>query len=247
MPVWSSDKKNKIKDEIYPNSELIQVSTGVTFDGLTVIECKRDLFQDSINADYPRLFVPQVKPGDIPGLLPYSFMDIEDSTGVKIAVNSFSFYTEDYPGSQDFISESTRLFNVVRQLYGITKLNNFFWRYVDLIPFTRLTENLPLANFLKLGIIIPGLENINSELLNINGEFEIRQKTGSLKIKIQNRTTDEDEKKEAFLLVTEFEKHAPLLAAEFSEYLNEGHKICRSFFEEIITDTYRQYLRGDNL
>jgi len=235
----------KIRDEIYPNSELVHVSTGITFDGKVVVECKRNLFQEKIKKEYPRLFVPKIKQDDYPGLLPYSFISDDESSGVEVALNRFSYFTEDYPGNKLFIEKATELFDIFKKLYNIGELNKFYWRYIDLIPFAGTRESLPLNNFLKLKIVVPGISNDSLELANMNLELAIKLQGGILKLKLENVCSKDNEQEEAFILITAYEKKSPLNASEFGKYLEEGHKICRKVFEDSITDSYRQYLRGD--
>jgi uncharacterized protein (TIGR04255 family) len=237
----------KNSGEIYPNSELIEVSFGITFDGSPAIECKRDLFYEEIRKDYPKIYVPELRQGDHLGLIPYHFENIEQNAGIKTALNQFSYFTREYEGHKIFITNSVKYCKQFTNIYDIKKLNSFNWQYVNIIPFVRQRGIIPFDDFLKFDISIPVVFDKNKELKGIDFEIENRIPEGLISIKVQNISAKCSIDKEAILLITRFEKVETLDSKNIKQYLSEGHRICRSFFEESITESYRQYLRGETV
>jgi len=241
--VFHLSKKTKL--EIYPNSPLIEVIFEIKFPGEPVVECRRDIFFDFIREDYSKIFVPQTKEGSFVALEPYHFEKEDRSSGIMLAMNKFSYYCRKYPGFALFKKEVIRLLEFFKKSYPkIITLNRTGFRYVNIIPFTREDGIVPLNRFLKVKLQMP--TTIPERYKNISVGFIAKTNGGSITTRIETLLSA-DKSGEAILLDIDYakEKEEGLSIANVKKYLEESHTYSRQLFEDLITDSYRMFLKGE--
>ncbi len=231
----------KIESEIYPNSPLVEVVFEIRFAGEPVVECRRDIFYEFVRKDYPKVFVPSANIA----LEPYRFEKEDASSGVMLAINKFAYYNRKYQGFKEFKKESLSLVSKFRKAYPkISKLSRTGFRYVNIIPFTRDGGLIPVENFLTVSLKMPG--TIPEKYNNISIGFVSESDGGSITTRIETMATA-DKSGEAMLLDIDYAKEKNLLVTAANKYIDESHKHARQLFEDLITDNYRSFLRGEAL
>lgn len=240
-----SKLSKKIKYEIYPNSPLVEVIFEIRFPGEPIVEGRRDIFYDLVRADYSTLLVPQTKEGGFVALEPYRFEKMDRSSGMMLAVNKFSYYCRKYPGFESFKKEVIKLIEKFTRAYPkINKLSRTGFRYVNIIPFTREEGVVPLDRFLNIKFQIPTA--IPEKYTNISLGVIAKTKGGSITTRVETLAST-DQGGEALLLDFDYAKEKELSINNVNKYLDESHDYSRQLFEDLITDNYRMFLRGETI
>lgn len=234
-----------IKSEIYPNSSLVEVVFEIKFPGEPIVECRRDIFFDFIRKDYSKVFIPQAKEASFVALEPYHFEKEDRSSGIMLAINRFSYYCRKYPGFAAFKKEVIRLIDIFKKSYPkISVINRTGFRYINIIPFTREEGIVPLDKFLNVKLQLPA--TIPERYNNISVGFVAKIKGGSVTTRIETLSAT-DKSGEAILLDIDYAKEEGLSINNVGKYLDESHNYSRQLFEDLITDAYRMYLRGESI
>ena len=234
-------KKKKYKiSEVYPNSPLVEVVCELRFPGELAIECRRDEFYEKIRDRYPTILVPKV--GD--GLAPYRFEN-EDRTGeIMLAINRFSLHDKNYSGHKEFIKKFVRLAKTLGEIYAVKKLNRLGWRYINVIPFNRENEIVPLQRFTSFGLKLP--EGMSDKFENVSIVFISKAPGGTITTRIESIIRSNDQQ-EALLMDFDFAMTEKLSFSRINSCVSRAHEQTRAIFENLITDDYRQYLRGETI
>lgn len=230
--------------EIYPNSPLMEVVCEVRFDGNLEIVAQLHKFQKKINEKYSNLLVPKVSLGSAISLEPYRFESKDGNSGVNISLNKFSYYEKKYSGHVKFIKEFNRLISILNGIVRLKDLNRVGWRYINLIPFSRLEENIPLNDYLNVSVHIPTIntEMVNNISLVLMSAAEGGQITTKIESVISNSGSDE-----ALVLDFDYSATNDLKYENLATIIDSAHRHTRNLFEEIITEKYRQYLKGEEI
>ncbi len=238
-------KKIKYNDiEVYPNSPLVEVICEIRFPGDLSIDCHRDIFHNEIKDDYPIILVPGIIPGTSFALEPYHFENEDKNAGIMLSMNKFSYYSKKYKGHKYFLKEFMRLVDIFIKTYPtIDKLNRVGWRYINVIPFGREDETLPIKHFLNVNIQIS--PNISDEFLNLSLISVIKKGDGTIIIKLE--TVKRNDQQEAFLLDFDYAIINNLNLKNIKDYVINAHEQTRILFEEMITESYREYLKGETI
>lgn len=228
--------------DIYPNSPLVEVVFEIRFPGEPRVECNRDNFYEIIRRDFPNVLVPSIKVGGFPSLEPYRFESEDKLMGMMIAINKFAYYVRHYQGYTQFSKEALDWIAQFDNTFKISKLNRTGLRYINIIPFSREGGLIPLKRFLKMRISLPEIFPDNFE--NLSLVFISKTEGGAITTKIESIIAA-DRSHEAILLDFDYAKEKDLKTDSIAQYLEESHSHTKRVFEELITDEYRQYLRGD--
>jgi uncharacterized protein (TIGR04255 family) len=234
-------------DEIYPNQPLSDVACEIRFKGEMQVECQRYLFWDKIRSEYPDILVPHVQDGQAVALQHYKFRNPGGGRTVSVALNSLAFSEAKYSGHVSFISEFGRLVDIFRGLYpklgAITRVG---WRYINVIPFSREDGLVPISRLLKLNISLPS--DLFGRTSALNLEWVGKLSDGEVHIRLEPINQKGLPGQEALLLDIDFGCMAPNIDWSSSKSVIESaRKKCRGLFEDLITDDYRTYLRGESL
>lgn len=234
-------------DEIYPNSPLSDVACEVRFAGEMQIECERHRFWDAVRKDYPQILVPFAQEGKAMALQHYRFRSEADNRVVSVALNSIAYSEGKYRGHKAFIAEFQRLLGIFRDTYPkIGNVSRVGWRYINLMPFTKEHGFVPLNQLLKLKFELP--LNLHERPQHINIQWTAKHSVGTAVIRIATVPNKGVEGQEALLLDIDYGNEGPNLSWDnVSDALCAMRLAGRETFETLITDSYREYLRGEKL
>ena len=235
---------SKNNDNIYPNAPLAEAVFEIQFPGEPVIECRRDAFYEKIRSDFPKVLVPKIGANNAPALIPYHFVSDDESRSILLAINKLAVSLKKYRGFVIFKKEIEKVISVFQKCYSIKKINRTGLRYINIIPFTRENDLVPIEQFLNINLTLP--ESLPKKYKNINVMFSSVLDEGTITTKIECLKSIDDNK-EALLLDFDFAKQGDLILSNLSSYLNESHKKTKQFFEDLITEEYRQYLMGETI
>jgi len=232
-------KKYKIS-EVYPNSPLVEVVCELRFPGELAIECRRDEFYEKIRDRYPTIMVPKV--GD--GLAPYCFENEGRTAEIMLAINRFSFHERKYSGHKRFIKEFIDSVKTLSQTYSLKKLARVGWRYINVIPFTREDGIVPLQRFISVNVNLP--EGVSDQFENLSMVLISKVPNGTITTRIESIIRSDDQQ-EALLLDFDFALTEKITFSRINSCVIRAHEQTRAIFENLITDDYRQYLRGETI
>jgi len=230
------------KNEIYENAPLVETIFEIIFPGEPGIECNRDKFFEKIRNDYSKVFVPKSFEGKATALEPYRF-ESEDSTNkIMLCINKVALSCRKYEGFKSFKKETMRIFSIFGESFKIQKLNRTGLRYINIIPFAREGNVIPIKNYLNIDIGLP--ESIPADFKNLNIIFVSQTKTGSITTRIIP-VISQDKTEEAIILDFDYAKGENLNFSSIEQYLDESHQHTKHIFEELIADDYKKVMRGE--
>lgn len=243
----TSSSKSRVRsalyewDVIYPNSPLLEVVCQIRFPGEIGISCRIDEFYSRIREVYPRLRVPKASHGEALSLQPYHFTSEDETDGVLVALNSFALTTKNYKGHAHFSSEFTRVAKIFNQKFSLKRLNRFGLRYVNFIPYQRENGTVPVNRFLQANIQFP--KPATNRIENLALALATKLPNATLTVRIESMI-DAEKQQEALLLDFDYGKTVELTIDDLEKYYEEARKQIRKLFENLITPTYREYLKG---
>jgi uncharacterized protein (TIGR04255 family) len=234
--------------EVYPNSPLTDVVCEIRFPGELEVECNRHIFWEQIRADYPSILVPYAEPGKSPALSHYRFRHTDGNRHVSVALNSLAFSETKYSGHVSYIDEFARIADIFHKCFPkIDKVNRIGWRYINVIPYTRESSLVPVGQFLNASVLLA------EETLKAPKVFDIRIESaideGTVIVHLATITRkDSAPSQEAILLDIDFGyENKGLRFSDYKRCIDRARQHNRGLFEKLITDRYRQYLRGETL
>jgi uncharacterized protein (TIGR04255 family) len=115
-------------------------------------------------------------------------------------------------------------------------------RYINIIPFTRENNVIPIENYFNIQIGLP--KSIPTDFKSLNVVFVSQTKGGSITTRIEP-VISHDQTKEAFILDFDYAKKDNLEFSLIENYLDESHKHTKHLFEELITEDYKKVMRGE--
>ncbi len=226
--------------EIYPHAPLLETIFEIRFPGELSVECRRDVFYESVRSRFPILRVPLPVPGEPRALQPYEFESDDGSDKLMVSLNSFAYSTKRYRGFGTFKEVALEYVMEFGEMFKLAKIHRTGLRYINVIPFTREEGLVPLEHYLTLNLNLA-----NRNLLGFK-DFSVALATpanpGMLTVRIGTISNPQGE---ALLLDFDFAREKDLDLAKIAEYLQESHDFTKRFFEELITDNYQRLMRGE--
>ena len=226
----------------YPNAPLIEAVFEIRFPGEPAIECHRDLFFQHIRSEYINVWVPTLREGQAPALVPYQFKTDDGLNSVLTAINLLAFSTKKYQGFQSFKNEALRLIGLFADTYEIRTLTRTGLRYINAIRFLPQEQRLPLSDYLNLGLRLPDV--FPGEFKNLDLAFVSIVKGGSITTRLGHMEA-KDGSGDAILLDFDFAKEGDLDVNEIPAYLDESHTSTKAFFESVLSEGYFKYVKGE--
>lgn len=230
--------------EQYPNQPLIDVAFEIRFPGDPAIECRRDEFFRQVRDKYSKVYVPKLQPGDAPALAMYHFKQEDDQATIMTAINKLAYSTKKYPGFGAFKAEILRIVEIFGSIFPVGKLTRTGLRYVNAIPFVHKAGSIPLGEYLKVGFHLPPPATDSFKTLNF--AFASQIGNGIINARIEHMLA-EDKSHEAILLDFDYAMQDELTFDKIEMYLVESHGVTKQMFEGMITDDYRNYIRGEEI
>jgi uncharacterized protein (TIGR04255 family) len=161
-----------------------------------------------------------------------------------LAINRFSFHEKKYSGHKRFIKEFNDLVKTISQTYSLKKLARVGWRYINVIPFTREDGIVPLQRFISINVNLP--EGMSDKFENVSIVFISKAPGGTITTRIESIIRSNDQQ-EALLMDFDFAMTEKLSFSRINSCVSRAHAQTRAIFENLITDDYRQYLRGETI
>lgn len=230
------------KKEIYKNAPLVETVFEIRFPGEPAIECGRDKFYEQIRDTYSKVLVPRSVEGKAMAVEPYRFECGDGNYGVMLSINRFAVYCKKYESFDLFKRETMRLVDIFGKLYKVKKLTRTGLRYINIIPFTREGEIIPLQNYLNIKVDLP--ESISTDFTNLNLIFISKTNGGSITTRIEPAIS-QDRSHEVIILDFDYAKEKDLNFDSILQYLDESHQHTKYLFEELITDGYKKVMKGE--
>ncbi len=230
------------KDGIYKNASLVEVVFEIRFPGEPAIECNRDKFYERIRDVYSKVWAPKSFEGKAKALEPYKFEREDGTNGVMLSIDKVAVYCKKYMGFKPFKKETMRVFSIFGELFKVQKLNRVGLRYINIIPFTREKDVIPIKNYLNIKIELP--KSIPTDFKNLNIIFVSQTKGGSITTHIEPAISP-DKIQEVIILDFDYAKEKNLIFGLIDKYLDESHQHTKYLFEELITDRYKKVMRGE--
>lgn len=230
------------KNEIYKNAPLVETIFEIRFPGEPAIECNRDKLYEKIRDVYSKVLIPESFEGKAMALEPYQFERDDGTSGIMLSINKMAVYCKKYEGFKLFKEEAMRIFSVFGELFKIQKLNRTGLRYINIIPFIRENNIIPINNYLNIKIGLP--KSIPTDFKNLNIIFVSQTERGSITTRIEPAFSP-DQTQEVIILDFDYAKEDNLNFGSIEKYLDESHQHTKHLFEELITDEYKKVMRGE--
>ncbi len=205
------------------------------------MECHRDGLFEEIRQDFPQVFVPRISPVEPPALQPYHFRDPSERKTLMVALNRFAFSEKKYEGYQPFKESALQYMRIFGQRFKIGKLNRTGLRYINLIPYTLESEALPMKRYFRFGLNSGSSELGEPSKLSLG--YVLPTRGGNLTFRLECVASPEG--KQAFAVDFDYSKEQNLCFGSVEEYLDESHTYTKKFFEDLISEEYRGFMRGD--
>ena len=125
-------------------------------------------------------------------------------------------------------------------MFKLAKIDRTGLRYVNVIPFTREEELVPLEHYLTLNLNLPNRNSLAFKDFSV--AFVTPANPGMLTVRIGTISNPQGE---ALLLDLDFAREKDLDLAKIAEYLQESHDFTKRCFEELITDNYKRLMSGE--
>ncbi len=228
-------------DEVYPNSPLAEVVCEIRFPPDLAIDNHIHEFQQQLKAEYPRLTVSK-------GAAPpqtwthYRFEGAEGTVGVIVAADKLARYEKSYTGHKNFIRMFFEVFGVFKKIFPVRQLDRVGWRYINVIPYIRQDGLVPLENFLNIKVLYG---DAPAKHLKLDVTLESKLGDGSLTTKLST-LQEQGSDREALLLDFDYALTQGLRLDRLRSYVQKAHSTTRHTFESMITDAYRDFLRGEH-
>lgn len=235
------------EDEIYPNSPLTDVACEVRFCGEMQVECERHRFWDKIRTEYPKILVPFPKEGQATALQHYRFRTDTDDRTVSVALNSLAYSETKYRGHDKYLAEFERLVGLFRETFPkLGAVKRVGWRYMNLMPFTAENGLLPLNRFLKFQLDLPS--KLFERTARLDFQWVGRHQDFTTTVRLANVARKDLVGQEGLLLDIDYAKDEGISGwDDVLSLLKKARAAGRQSFEDMITDDYREYLRGKTL
>ena len=113
---------------------LTSASIEIRFPGDARIDSLRGLFQQAIRNEFPLLFLPRLEAGDFPSLLDYRFSNEARTRSLDVALHSFVYTSEVYPGWHSFLKEFLGYWHLLDTELTISDYTRIAIRYENRFP-----------------------------------------------------------------------------------------------------------------
>lgn len=241
-----SKEGTPLSGPLYPNQPLVEVATEVRFEGDLNVEMIRPKYQGMIRDQYPRLMVSGAQEGVAPSLQPIRFEDEDKRSGMQLAINSFSYFSHEYPGHEVFLAQATEKLGMFLGLLGAVRVTRVGWRYINSLPFTRENGSLPLSRFFQDNDVFGNA--LKDDFEDLSCHLSMPKKGKHLNVKLQSALSTVELGAETLILdIDAFGMYSPSVSMDAPAVMAEihsMHNLAYDTFESLISDNYRAYLKG---
>lgn len=216
----------------------------IRFPGEPAVECNRDKFYDKVKSLYPKVLVPRSHEGMPMPLEPYRFERDDGTAGVMLSLIKMAVYCKKYEGFSAFEKETTKMLSIFGELYKVKRLNRTGLRYINIIPYSREKDIIPLNKYLNINVEFP--KAIPPDFLNLMAVFVSKAGAGSITTRIGSAIST-DRTKEVLILDFDYAREGELDFDLVEKYLVQSHRHTKRLFEDLITEDYKCVMRGEVL
>ncbi len=168
---------------------------------------------------------------------------METQQSISLSADRFSYAEENYECHTEFFDRFLEHARLLEEAYSVNSYVRFGLRYVNFIPFVRVGKVIPVKDFLKAELILASAYGEELEQLNLFINKNLDDANLNFKLASARDNSGNDG------LVLDFD-HFVVDSIEYTDLhakLKAANFYIKSMFEEIITDSYRSYLKGEAL
>ena len=230
---------------LYKNAPLKSASFEARFHGDVAIETRRHEFQRLVKPEFPLLYVPQAAVDKAPALQHYQFRKEDSSAIVMLAVNSFVYTSNKYPGFENFKRNVERVWAQFNGLFEIPNFTRLGLRYINHLPIIRDERGaIPLSRYVTANLkIAPSLPD---EPIYDFGTLIVTEMSGG---RMRLATQNEQSKGGVELLVMDFDffRAATIGKDERQSFVETAHGHIETLFLDLISPDYKKIMeRGSD-
>lgn len=227
---------------LYKNAPLQSASFEARFHGDLAIESRRHEFQRLLKSEYPLLFVPHAALDKSPTLQHYQFRKEDASAVVMLAVNSFVYTSNRYPGFDAFKRELERVWEQFSSLFEISVFTRLGLRYINHLPIIRTEKSaIPLSQYVTANLkVIPSLSIDPIFAVGLSIVSEVGD--GQMRLVMQN-----DQSKagvEVLILDFDFFRATNIERSGRQSFIQTAHDHIERRFLDLISPDYVKIMRG---
>jgi len=186
--------------------------------------------------------------GVAPFLQPIRFEDEDKRSGIQLAINSFSYYSREYPGHGTFLTQVSEKISMFLGLLGKVRVTRVGWRYINALPFTRENGSLPLSRFFKDNHVFGNA--LKDEFEDLSCHLSLPSNEKRLNVKLQSAQSTGEPGAEVLILdIDAFGLFSPSIIMDTPAVMAEvqsTHDLAYETFEALISDNYRAFLKGES-
>jgi len=174
----------------------------------------------------------------------YKFENTSKDARVLLSINRLAISSSKYIGFADFRMNIIEVMKCFRKAYKvIDKLTRVGLRYQNIIKFVREEGTVPIERYLNLNLKLP--DAIPGKYMFFETAFVSKTEGGTITTKLQPMMA-KDGSHEALLLDFDHAMEGgELRIGNYDLYLKESHEYTKKMFEQLITEEYKRYLRGE--
>ncbi len=156
------------------------------------------------------------------------------------SLNSFAYSTTQYPGFPSFKPNALKWVETFARKFAISELSRIGLRYTNHIPYVP-GEVFPVNRYFRFAVTLGAHEPDVFADVSFAGVIPVED--GSLTLRIGSARTDSEET--IIVFDFDFAFSGELEFSDIESYLDRSHAETKRFFEGLLTDEYREYLKGE--
>ncbi len=228
----------------YEKSPLNHVICEIQFRPQLSIDTKKDLLYKKFCDIFPNIQFGGFQQNNSLPQNPITFTN--PSEGLILGIDRFAFFQNKYTGHKNFHKSFLNYLTKFNDVINFSAITRLGLRYINLIPFTRNSEKaiVPFEDFFNIDIKLPTPLSTDFENLDLN--FVSKTINGNITTKIA--VLAKGSESEAFILdIDSAVKKEDMKIKNSHEFLSTAHIQSHQVFDNILTQKYIDYLKGESL
>lgn len=227
---------------LYKNAPLKSAAFEARFPGDVSIETRRHEFQRLVKPEFPLLYVPNAALDKAPALQHYQFRREDSSATVMLAVNSFVYTSNRYPGFDKFKQDLEQIWGQFASLFDIPKYTRLGLRYTNNLPIIRDERGaIPLSRYITANPRIAPSMPVDP-IYDWGTLLVTALPAGRMRVVVQNEKARTGA--EVLLLDFDFYRTAQIDKDERQEFVETAHEHIEGLFFELISPEYKKIMEG---
>jgi uncharacterized protein (TIGR04255 family) len=226
---------------LYPNQQLQSVSLCTYFSGRASALTGLSDVQREFDDRFPRLYVPHAVHGQATSLQPYQLRSGDNGRqeALAVAVNQATYISFEYPGYPTFSREACGVLARTYEIINVMQLLRVEYRYENLIAVERLQGVLSLDKIARP--LVPSGCSTDQGLVALRTEWRAKWSKGVLGIAA---IVEEEGGVDVLRLIISAVCDPAGAVTQLEGFASDAHGQARACFESIITDEFRDVLKG---